>query len=87
MAGNSPNVRNALCHRTDYLHRKVLHSSVASVDFTCIFEICSAEKLVVFFYKEVDCVQIFGVSPVAILQVLSSSILTTDTIPCLKLEL
>ena len=37
---NLPNVRNAFCHRTDYLNPKAF-PSVASVDFTCILEICS----------------------------------------------
>ena len=45
--GNLPNVRNDFCHRTDILHRKAL-PSVAFVDFTCIFEIRNAEKLILF---------------------------------------
>ena len=45
--GNLPNARNAFCHRTDILHRKAL-PSVAFVDFTCIFEIRNAEKLILF---------------------------------------
>ena len=71
---NLPNVRNAFCHRTDYLHRKPL-PSVASVDFTCIFEIRNAEKLILF--SKVNGVQIFCVVLVAILQVLPSSHVTT----------
>ena len=43
VTGNLPNVRNGFCHRTDYLHRKAL-SDVASVDFTCIFEIRNVLK-------------------------------------------
>ena len=42
---NLPNVRNVFCHRTDFLNLKAL-PRVASVDFTCILEICSVEKLV-----------------------------------------
>ena len=45
--GNLPNLRNAFCHRTDILHRKAL-PSVAFVDFTCIFEIRNAKKLILF---------------------------------------
>ena len=45
--GNLSNVRNAFWHRTDILHRKAL-PSVAFVDFTCIFEIRNAEKLILF---------------------------------------
>ena len=51
--GNLPNVRNAFCPRTDYLRRKVL-SNVASADFTCILEICSEEKLVLFLNMSIE---------------------------------
>ena len=47
VTGNLPNVRNTFCHRTDNLHRKAL-PNVAFVDFTCIFEIRNAEKLILF---------------------------------------
>ena len=73
--GNLSNVRNAFCHRTDILHRKAL-PSVALVDFTWIFEIRNAEKLILFL-KSYG-VQMFCVSLVAILQVLPSSHVTTD---------
>ena len=76
VTGSLPNVRNAFCHRTNYyLHRKAL-PSVASVDFTCIFEIRNAEKLIL--VLKVNGVQIFCVILVAILQVLPSSHVTTD---------
>ena len=75
LTGSLPNVRNAFCHKTNYLHRKAL-PSVASVDFTCIFEIRNAETLILFL--KVNGVQIFCVILVAILQVFPSSHLTTD---------
>ena len=73
--GSLPNVRNAFCHRTNYLHRKAL-PSVASVGFSCLFEIHNAEKFIMF--SKVNGVQIFCVILVAILQVLPSSHVTTD---------
>ena len=75
VTGSLPNERNAFCHRTNYLHRKAL-PSVASVDFTCIFEIRNAEKLILFL--KANGVQKFCVILVAILQVLPSSHVTTD---------
>ena len=73
--GNLPNVRNAFCHRTDILHRKAL-PSVGFVDFTCIFEICNAEKLILFLKRQ-WCTNILHQS-IAILQVLLSSHVITD---------